>query len=302
MLLLLQKEQDMGRELWAELSAVVSLVDHDFVDNPDAFYSTATIVRCHLWSALHERPTCWAADASNWDRLTRPRRLPGQSTLSRRLRTDDFEAFMAELARRLRHLPHAGTLFKRIDGKPLPVAAHSRDRHARFGHLSGGRTAKGYKLHTINDGGAMPADWRVAPLDKSEQEMARRMLRRLPGPAVVAADSGYDANALYAEAAAAGCRLISGRNRPDARGVGHRPQHPDRLRALDAGGMTRQALRDRRQIERDLGNLCSFGGGLNHLPAWARTHGRVRRWVWAKLMINAARIRLLQRRKSRRCA
>ena len=91
----------MGRELWAELSAVVSLVDHDFIDHPDLFYSTATIVRCHLWSVLHERPTCWACDPSNWDRLTRPKWLPTQSTMSRRLRGEDFEQFMRELERRL---------------------------------------------------------------------------------------------------------------------------------------------------------------------------------------------------------
>lgn len=291
----------MGRELWAELSAVIGLVDHDFVDNPDACYPTATIVRCHLWSVLHERPACWAADGSNGDRLTRPERLPTRSTLSRRVRTDGFEAFMTELARRLRHLPGMATLLKRLDGKPLPVAAHSKDPHARFGHLGGGRTARGYKLHALCDGGAVPADWRLAPLDVSEQEMARRMLRRLPAPAVIAADSGYDANALYATAAANGCRLIAARNRPHAQGTGHRRQHPDRLHALDATAMTRQALTDRRRIECELGNLCSFGGGLNHLPAWVRTYGRVRRWVRGKLLINAARIRLLHRRKSRTC-
>jgi hypothetical protein len=301
MLLLCKKEQDMGHELWAELSAVISLVDRDFVDNPDTFYTTATVVRCHLWSALHERPTCWACHASNWDRRTRPRQLPGQSTLSRRLRTDDFEQFMLELERRLRHLPGMGTLFKRLDAKALIVAAHSKDPHARFGHASGGRTARGYKLHLFHDGGAMPHRWRVAALDKSEQEMARRMLRELTSPGLVIADAGYDGNPLYAAAAQAGHRLIAARCRP-GKAPGHRPQHPDRLRALRAGPMHEQALRDRGQIERDLGNLTSFGGGLSGLPAWARTHGRVRRWVWAKLMINAARIRLLHRRKSGMCA
>ena len=133
MLLLLQKERDMGHELRAELSALVSLVDQDFADNPEAVYSTATVVRCHLWSAWHERPTCWAADASNWDRLTRPRQLPSQSTLGRRPRRGEFESFMAGPAGRLRHLPRLRTLFKRLDAKPLTVAAHSKDPHARFG-------------------------------------------------------------------------------------------------------------------------------------------------------------------------
>lgn len=300
----------MGHELWAELSALVSLVDHDFVDNPDAVHTTATVVRCHLWSVLHDRPACWACDPSNWDRRARPPRLPTQSTQSRRVRTGDFERFMTELARRLRPLPHArrrpGGLFKRLDAKPLPVAAHSGDTQATFGHGSGGRTARGYRLHLIDDGGAMPLCWRVAPMHKSEQEMARRMLRGLRGeaasPGLIAADAGYDANTLYAAAAEAGCRLIAARNRPHAAGVGHRTQHPDRVRALGGGPMHTRALHDRRRIERDLGNLCSFGGGLQGLPAWTRTHGRVRRWVWGKLMVNAARVRLLHRRKSCSCA
>ena len=229
----------MGRELWAELAAVISLVDRDFVDNPDAVYPAATVVRCHLWSVLHERPTCWACEAANWDRLTRPGRLPTQSTLSRRLRTGDFERFMTELAERLRHRPGMGTLSKRLDAKPLPIAAHSADRHARFGHLSGGRTARGYRLHAICDGGAMPEQWRVAAMDKSEQEMARRMLKGRHTPGLLAADGGYDANPLYAAAAEAGCRLVAARNRPGAPGTGHRPQHPDRLWALRNGPMTR---------------------------------------------------------------
>lgn len=43
-------------------------------------------------------------------------------------------------------------------------------------------------------------------------------------------------------------------------------------------------------IERDYGNATSFGGGLAPLPAWVRGLHRVRTWVWAKLLINAARI------------
>ena len=47
--------------------------------------------------------------------------------------------------------------------------------------------------------------------------------------------------------------------------------------------------RFRRQIERDFGNLVSFGGGLTCLPAWVRRFTRVRNWVQAKLLVNAAR-------------
>jgi hypothetical protein len=43
-------------------------------------------------------------------------------------------------------------------------------------------------------------------------------------------------------------------------------------------------------IEAAFGNATAFGGGLGPLPAWVRGLPRVRTWVWAKLLINAARI------------
>jgi hypothetical protein len=50
---------------------------------------------------------------------------------------------------------------------------------------------------------------------------------------------------------------------------------------------------DRRaDIERDFSGLACFGGGLTTLPPWVRRIWRVRAWVMAKLLINAARIRL----------
>src|SRR5436305_956175 len=42
---------------------------------------------------------------------------------------------------------------------------------------------------------------------------------------------------------------------------------------------------DRTEIERRFGNLTNWGGGLACLPAWVRTHRRVRRWVQAKLVL-----------------
>ncbi len=51
----------------------------------------------------------------------------------------------------------------------------------------------------------------------------------------------------------------------------------------------KKLYRFRRQIERDFGNLFSFGGGLTRLPPWVRRFPRVRNWVNAKLLINAAR-------------
>jgi len=226
--------------------------------------------------------------------------------MSRRLRSQEFEEFMSKLERRMAHLPQASTLFKRLDGKPLPVAAHSTDRQAGWGR-GAGQQSKGYKLHAIWSGRALPLQWRVAPLNVSEQEMARRMLRDLKQPGYVAADKNYDSNDLFDLAAEHDNQLLCPRRYGPEKGLGHQYQSVHRLRSKDLlEGPTRrltrfgpQLMKHRSQIERDFGNCVSFSGGLQSLPPWVRGHRRVRRWVWGKLLINAARVRL-NRRKCRK--
>ena len=46
----------------------------------------------------------------------------------------------------------------------------------------------------------------------------------------------------------------------------------------------------RMAIETSFGKASWFSGGLAPRPAWVRGLDRVRTWVWAKLLINAARI------------
>jgi transposase len=298
----------MERELWAELSAAISVVDAPFFDNPDYVYSTASIIRVYLWAVLHDRPTSWATAARNWDRATRPPQLPNQSTLSRRLRCRESQDFLHALQEKLRHLPQAGRCFKRLDGKPLSVAPHSTDRQAGWGR-GAGQKAKGYKLHALWAGQAMPEAFRVASLQASEQEMARRMLRDLEGGGYVVADKNYDTNSLFDQAAAADHQLLCPRRYGPDKGLGHHRHSPCRLRCKDLlegptsrlTGWGPALLKQRRQIERDFGNLASFGGGLYTLPPWVRGHRRVHQYVWAKLLINAARIRCLAR-KSRSVA
>jgi hypothetical protein len=297
----------MEHELWAELSAAISLIDRDFFDNSDYLHSTALIVRCQVWSALNDKPTSWACEVRHWPKEIRPPLLPSQSTMSRRLRSNEFDEFLTRLERRLSHLPQAGVLFKRLDGQTLVVAAHSTDPHAAWGR-GAGQQSKGYKLHAIWAGKAMPMAWRVAPLDKSEPEMARRMLRNLPGSGYLTADKNYDSNALFDQVAAAHHRLICPRRYGPGKGLGHVYQSPHRLRSKDLLEMPTRALsgfgpllmQQRRQIERDFGNSVSFSAGLHGLPAWVRTYGRVRRWVWVKLLINAARIRINRRKSCKR--
>jgi hypothetical protein len=307
----------MERELWAELSRAVGDVDAAWRESPRFVHRTAVIARVYLWAALHDRPVSWACEPAHWDWRTRPApALPDQSTMSRRTRRKGpggFEAFLDAVAARLAGRPRSLQLVKRLDGKPLPVAAHSADRDAAWGRGAGG-LAKGYKLHALwcgGDAAAFPLDWAVTPLDVDERRMADRFAARLGGGTAagyVLGDGNYDSGPLHARLAAAGHQLVAPRQKGGpARGLGHRPacRHPARVRCVamlepPAGvnpfGPVLHAGRG--QVERDFGNLVSFGGGLAGLPAWVRRIWRVRLWVYAKLLVNAARVKRLRRARA----
>jgi hypothetical protein len=288
----------MERECWSQLSQAICEVAARWSESGRYQHSTARIVRVHLWSVLHDRPTSWACAAAHWDPRTRPAALPDQSTMSRRKRTRAFERFMDAVGARLAGKASAA-LLKRVDGKALMVAAHSTDRDAAWGR-GAGQDANGYKLHTIWSDRAMPEQWTLTPLNVCEKRMARRMVKRLSGGGYLLADAYYDDSKLHEQARAANHQMVAPRRRSSrGKGLGHCYQSPHRLRSIDitespahVNDAFGRSLRDSRgQIERDLGNLSSFGGGLAGLPAWTRRIWRVRSWVHAKLLINAARIR-----------
>ena len=157
----------MEREIWAGLSQAICDVAARWKESARFTHPTALIVRVHLWSVLHDRPTSWACHAGSWDARTRPATLPDQSTMSRRQRSDSFERFMTAVGKRLAGKPSA-SVCKRIDGKPLAVAAHSKDPNARWGR-GAGQEAKGYKLHAIWADRAMPEQWALTPLNVCEK-------------------------------------------------------------------------------------------------------------------------------------
>lgn len=294
----------MERQHWSELSSVITQVDQRFESHPRDQYSTAEIVRVHQWAVIHQCPVSWACHSENWDVHTRPRRLPDQSTMSRRMKRPDFDAFMQRLSAVMRGRDDEQPLVKRIDAKPLPIPAHSTDRQAGFGR-GAGQLAKGYKLHAVWGNRPFPEQFRVAPLNVSEQEMARRMLRDLGGAGYLVGDKNYDANHLFDRAAECQHQLIAPRRYGSERGLGRIRHSPHRLRCKDLlegvtarqTGFGRQLLRQRRDIERDFAHCVAFAGGLIVLPPWVRGHHRVKYWVWGKLLINAARIRCVERRR-----
>ena len=310
----------MGRE-WAELSATISAVDARWKDSPRLTYRTAVIVRVHLWSVHHDRPTMWACDAENWDARRRPTALPDQSTMSRRTRGRHgkrFEAFLdavsAKLGQGVQQQPSSQQqpieLVKILDGKPLTVAAHSQDPDAAWGR-GAGQQSKGYKLHAVIAASAvvrpMPLQWALTPLNVDERTIAPRLIRRLDGGGYLLADANYDAWHLYRHAAAANHQMLSPRKSvhvKNAAGLSRRRRchGQERVRSIEAleppAGINRfgpEVHRLRRGIESSFGNLTGFGGGLQGLPSWARRIWRVRNWVYGKLLINACRIRCRQR-------
>jgi hypothetical protein len=280
----------MERELWPVLYRAVCHAAAD-VRQKYVHHQPWVIAAVLLWAALHDRPLAWACDPRHWATTDlRPPRLPSQSTVSRRTRRAAFGCFLNRAAARLRGrgLP---ALALALDGKPLLVGGCSHDPDAAFGRAAG-HLGRGYKLHAICGGRPLPEAWEVAPLNRHEAKVAGRLFGQLAGGGYVLADGNYDATALFDAAGARGYQLVAAQ-RDTNPGAGHHYQSPYRLRCIELlrGDFGRGLFRLRTGIERAFGNAAGFAGGLGPLPAWVRRQRRVEQWVWAKLAINAARIR-----------
>jgi len=253
-------------------------------------FSDAVIVTVFLWAVLHDRPVEWACQPKNWKGTSRrPVQFPAESTMSRRLETPSVQAFQVALEQRVRGAGDAG-LIQMIDGKPLTVGGCSKDPDAKAG-----RTARGYKLYAIWSDRPFPEAGDVRPLNVNEVRVAYDLVPRLTGEGYLLGDTQYDSNRLYDLCGVSHHQLVAPR-RSTAKGLGHHYQSPYRLQALDLWrrNFGRELWALRTNIERLFGNCSSFGGGLAPLPAWVRRSHRVKRWVWAKLLINANRIQLHQ--------
>jgi hypothetical protein len=258
-------------------------------------FSDAVILLVFLWAALHDRPVSWACQAKNWTGTrSRPVCFPSDSTMSRRLKTASVLAFESVLAKRIR-----GTadwdLIELMDGKSLPIGGCSKDPDARWGRAAHGM-AYGYKLHSIWSSHWFPDAWDVRPLNVNEARVAHDLVPQLEGSGYILADTQYDSSPLHDLCRSHHYQLVAPSKRT-ATGRGHTYQSPHRRHAMEM--LNRKfgqgLIAIRRRIETLFGNITSFGAGLAPLPAWVRRSHRVKRWVWAKLLINATRIRLNQR-------
>jgi len=280
----------MEHQLWKEILAVIKAIGKSR-RNPRCRFSCEEIVLVWFWSVLHDRPVSWACDRRNWPLHQRRRRLPSSSTMSRRLRSPDVQTLIKTIEDRTLCSKGTKPLAWMIDGKPLVISGCSKDRQAGFGRAAQGK-AKGYKLHSIVGMDGSIAGWRIAPMNKDERIMARRLLRDADIQGYLLADSNYDSNPLHDICTERGeLQLLTRPRGGYGRTKRRRQQSPGRLRSMELlenpqPEFGRRLLKERDAIERRFGNLTNWGGGLTHLPPWVRTHRRVHRWVQAKLIID----------------
>lgn len=278
----------MERELFTVLMRALDSISATRQRPYKGTYTHRSVLAVAIWAAIHDRPISWATQTGNWPSHDRTRALPSSATMSRRLRSDAIVAIIDTLPGLLR-LHGRGERTLIIDGRALTIARHSADPDAKFGRASGG-LGRGYKLHAIVDSLGNCRDFRLEPLNISEQVVAHKMITRLePGEAdTLLGDKNYDSNKLYEIAGERGVQLIAPRRYEKAKGIGHHWHSEHRLRAL---GMLREdpgVMRGRRFIESCFGTQGNRIGGLGPLPNHVRRLGRVPLWVALKLAIDAA--------------
>jgi hypothetical protein len=280
----------MECELWPKLYALVRSVAKT-QKRGRGRYSDLVIVLVLLWAALHDRPICWACEMRHWKTTRlRPAVLPSDSTMSRRLESPSVIGLRKAIEQRARDFGEA-PLIKILDGKPLPVGGCTKDPDAKRGRSAGGM-GRGYKLHAIWSDRPFPDAYEIRPMNQNESNVAKTLIPRLAGTGYILADNQYDKNPLYELAGLHRHQLVAP-PRKKRKGLGHHKHSPHRLHALELLNRPfgRELFQFRDTIERSFGNATSFGGGLAPLPSWVRRSHRVIRWTWAKLLINAVRIR-----------
>jgi len=249
-----------------------------------AKFTDADVVLIYLWAVLHDRPTCWACNKNNWPIYYRKRLLPDPSTMCRRLRKHGVQLLLRQTEKSLINTS-ARKLCRWIDAKPLTISGSTTDKQARYGYATG-CMGKGYKLYAIGDDKQGFVQWRIYPMNRSEEVVARELISQIGPEGYIVGDSAYDKNSLYEIAGRKSIRLFAPRRYKNSRGIGHRRHSKYRLSSLARleTQFVQTMLNYRDNIERMFGQLSSFACGLKPLPSWVRGLFRVENWVRGKMI------------------
>jgi len=284
----------MERQLW---NAIVQIVME--VDKPELSFNfqfcIVQVLRVWFWAVIHDRPVSWATCSENWppDLLHFP--IPSDSTMSRRMRSSAVQQTLLVVEERVLSPNNSTQLVWMIDGKPLPIGGCSKDRQSGYGRAASSM-ARGYKLHALIGKNGEIAQWRVAPMNKDERTMAKRMVKSSKVVGYIVGDKNYDSNPLHQICDETGrLQLVARRRKGSHRALAKGRHAAGRLRSKDMledpfPEFANDLMQQRNSIERFFGNLCNWGGGLACLPSWVRTWKRVHRWVQAKLILSRIKI------------
>jgi hypothetical protein len=297
----------MEDQLWSVLYPLIQMEGKRRPRIQRTQFDDATILAAACWAILHDRPICWACQRHHWP-ASFTRDLPSPATMSRRLRTLSLWLLLEQILYRLLAVRSVtqGCLCRRVDSKPMPVGGFSKDRDARRGYASCGM-CKGYKIFGCwAKDAVVPEAVILGPMNQSDPAGTMQLIDRvgqlhaggLGAGGYVLADTTDDTNALHESLGSRGFQLLAPRrvsNQGNAVGSHtNRPQSSYRLRCIELlegpGQFGRSLYRLRGQVERDYGNLGSFGAGLQPLPNFVRRPRRVALWVLVKLILNGIRI------------
>jgi hypothetical protein len=278
----------MEREQFLRLKCVLRQAASGLDHNLRNTYSDSVICQVAMWAGLHQKPVSWATVPKHWPGDLRPKPLPSQSCMSRRLRHPDTLTLMQRWQEQARaQLPSSD--IKIIDGRPLVIGGCSKDPDAGFGYAASTK-ARGYKLHWVVDALNQAVDgWMIMPMNYPEQHAAQHLIEHLPNhTAYVLADNAYDSNQLYEQAGRDQSVQWMALPRKHAKGMGRHHHSDFRIRVqpyLRSPGGRQQVMRHRMRIEQVNGRIGSSAIGLSHLPYHARRLHRVRVWVGLKILI-----------------
>jgi Transposase DDE domain len=280
----------MERQLWKAIVGVMLTIDKPRKKTIEDF-SDEMIAKVYYWSVIHDRSMSWACRRGSWPLDLRRQTLPSATTMSRRLQSASVKRLLDQISDRVTK-PQQPGVFWMIDGKSLPIGGASKDKQAGYGRAARCK-AKGYKMHAIVSSNGSVAAMRIAPMNKDERTMARRMVRTAEIQGYLIADSNYDSNPLHDECMKRDdLQLVTPRRYGPKHGLAHGRHSPSRLRSIALTEnpnpeFGEQLLHDRNAIERKFAHTTNWAGGLQGLPSWVRTHRRVFRWVQAKLVLTA---------------